>query len=244
MEPREARVILLDIETSPNVAYVWGKYEQNVIAYQSEWQLLSMAWKVLGDKKTHCIARPQFKDTTDKAITKAIYDVVASADAVIAHNGFKFDVPKLKAKFIEHGLPPLPPIKVIDTRKIARAQFMFNSNSLNDLAFTLKLGKKAETGGFATWLGCMDGDKKAWKKMIEYNIQDVILLEKVYNILRAWDPSHPNLPLYNDRPGCPVCSSQRVQRRGYNVLKVRKNVRLHCQECGHWFSRALLKSEK
>ena len=238
------RVILLDIETSPNVGYIWGKYEQNVIAYQSEWQLLSMAWKLLGEKKVHCISRPQFKDKTDKMIAEAAWDILATADVVIAHNGARFDIPKLRAKFIEHNLPPLPPLKVIDTRKIARSQFMFNSNSLNDLAATLKLGAKAQTGGFDTWLGCMNGDKKAWKRMIEYNIQDVVLLERVYERLAAWYPNHPNLTLYAaattvGRPVCPVCSSDNVQRRGYNVMKTRRNARLHCQDCRHWFSAAL-----
>lgn len=230
-------VYLIDIETSPNLAYVWGKYEQNAIAFQREWELLSFAYKRLGSPKTHCIARPDFKDKTDRAITLAVWAVLNEADVVIAHNGDQFDVRKLRAKFVEHGLTPTRPFKTIDTKKIAKSQFMFNSNSLNDLAATLKLGAKMQTGGFDLWLGCMAGDAKAWRKMVKYNRHDVVLLEKVYDRLKAWHPSHPNLPLYEDRPGCPVCSSPRVQRRGFQILKLKKNARFQCQGCGHWFNR-------
>ncbi len=238
-DARAPLVYLIDIETSPNLGYTWGKYEQTVIRYASEWQLLSIAYKELGKGKTHYIARPDFKDKTDKSLAKAAWKILDEADVIIAHNGDRFDIRKLRAKFIEHGMAPPSPIKSIDTRKIARSQFMFNSNSLNDLAFTLKLGKKMQTGGFDLWLGCMAGDAKAWRKMIAYNKQDVILLEKVYQRLKSWYPNHPNLALYADVPGCPVCSSTNVQRRGYNVMKMRKNMRPHCQSCSHWFSRGV-----
>ncbi len=233
------KVVLIDIETSPNTGYSWGKWDQNIIAFKHEWELLCVAYKEFGKGITKCVARPDFKDTTDKAITKAVWSILDEADVLIAHNGDAFDIPKLRAKFIEHDLPPPKPFKTIDTRKIARSQFKFNSNSLNDLGATLKLGKKMSTGGFDLWLGCMKGDPKCWRKMIRYNIRDVLLLEKVYKRLRSWYPNHPNLPLFEDRPGCPVCSSLNVQRRGFQVLKLRKAARLQCQKCSHWFNRAL-----
>jgi len=231
------RVILLDIETTPNLAYVWGKYDQNVIAFQKEWELLSFAYKGLGDRVTLCRSRQDYE--TEYGLVEAAWLLLNNVDVVIGHNIDQFDNRKLKAKFVEHSLPPPKPYKTIDTKKIAKSQFAFNSNSLNDLAATLKLGKKHPTGGFDLWLDCMAGDPKAWKKMIAYNKHDVVLLEQVYLRLKAWYPNHPNLALLANKPGCPVCSSSRVQRRGYQVLKTRRAGRLHCQECGHWFSRAL-----
>lgn len=236
-----ARVICLDIESSPALGWCWQKYETNILKFEKEWELLSFAWKELGKKQVHCIARPYYKDTTDKSLTKDVWEILNYADVVIAHNGDKFDVPKLRAKFLEHGLPPPKPFKTIDTRKIAKAHFLFNSNSLNDLAALLKMGAKKETGGIDLWFGCMLGDTKAWRKMIAYNKHDVVLLEKVYERLKPWHPSHPNLALHADLPptACPVCASQRVQRRGYQVMQTRKAARLHCQGCGHWFSRSI-----
>lgn len=232
------RITLLDIETTPNLGWTWKKWEDNVLRFEKEWQLLCFAYRTYGTKKTHVISRLDFpKDKTDYSITKEAYKVLCDSQVVVAHNGLKFDVPKLRAKFVEHGLPPPPPFKVVDTRQIARSQFMFNSNSLNDLAFTLKLGAKKDTGGIDLWFDCMNGDAAAWKRMISYNRHDVDLLHDIYARLRPWSPSHPNMPLYQNRTGCPVCSSLRVQRRGYEVMQSRRAARYQCQEdgCGKWF---------
>lgn len=229
--------LLIDIETSPNIGYTWGKYDQTVIKPIRGWELLSFAYKELEKNPVRCIARPDFKDKTDKSLARAIWTILDGADIVIAQNGDRFDLPKLRAKFVQHGLPPVRPFKTIDTKKIAKSQFGFYSNSLNDIARDLGLGEKLETGGFELWEGCIAGDPAAWRKMRRYNSHDVTLLEAVYLKLRNWHPSHPNMALFEDRPGCPVCSSIRVQRRGFNIMKLRRNARYHCQSCGHWFAR-------
>jgi hypothetical protein len=203
---------------------------------------LSFAYKELGAGKVKCIARPDFKCDTDEMLVREVYKILADCAAVIAHNGDRFDLAKLRAKFIAYNLPPTKPFKQIDTKKIAKANFGFYSNSLNDIARDLGLGTKLQTGGFELWKGCMAGDPAAWRKMRRYNSFDVTLLERVYMKLRAWHPTHPNLALL-DIAGtvtdCPVCSSDKVQRRGYQVLRTSRAARLHCQGCGHWFSRAL-----
>ena len=60
MSNQGARVVLLDIETSPNLGYVWGLWDQNVIEFENEWNILCFAWKVLGEKATHVVSRPDF----------------------------------------------------------------------------------------------------------------------------------------------------------------------------------------
>lgn len=230
------KVLFYDLETSPNLGYVWGKYDQNVLEFKKQWELLSVAYKWQGEPKVHCLSRPDFKDGTDKSLTHALWKLFDQADIVIAHNGMDFDDKKARAKFIEHGLQPPSTFKSIDTKRIAKSQFNFNSNSLNDLGQLFKLGKKLETGGIQLWLDCMAGDKAAWKRMIAYNKQDVALLEKVYNRMRAWAPNHPNFALIADRSGCPVCLSVNTQRRGYAVRIKTKAQRFQCMDCGHWFT--------
>lgn len=236
------RIVLLDIETSPFVGYTWGKYDQTVIKQIRGWELLSFAYKDLGASKVKCIARPDFADTTDESIVKEAWKVLDDASVVIAHNGDRFDFAKLRAKFVAYNLPPPRPFKTIDTKKIAKAHFGFYSNSLNDIARDLGLGEKIETGGFELWEGCMAGDPAAWRKMRRYNSHDVTLLERVYLKLRAWHPTHPNIALMDiggTVTDCPVCASEKVQRRGYQVMQKRRAARLHCQDCGAWFSCAL-----
>jgi hypothetical protein len=237
---RSPKIFLIDIETSPNLGWTWGKYEQDVIRFAKEWELLSFAYKELGKAGTKCHARPHFKDATDRSLTIAAWEILNSADIIVGHNVDKFDNRKLRAKFVQHGLKPPRAYRTIDTLKIARGQFGFTSNKLDDLARVLELGSKIRTGGIELWFDCMDGDKKAWAKMIAYNKHDVVLLEAVYERLKSWYPAHPNLALYEDRPGCPVCSSLKVQRRGENVARVRKTARYQCQDCGHWFSNSRL----
>lgn len=236
------KVICLDIETSPNVGYTWGRYDQAVIKQIRGWELLSFAYKELGRGKVKCLARCDFKDKSEKTLVKEAWKILDDCAAAIAHNGVRFDFAKLRAKFVQHELPPPRPFKEIDTKKIAKSHFGFYSNSLNDIARDLGLGEKIETGGFELWEGCMANEPRAWAKMKRYNAHDVTLLEMVYLKLRAWHPTHPNLALVDiggTVTDCPVCSSEKVQRRGYNVARTRRQARLHCQDCGHWFNRAL-----
>lgn len=227
------KILFYDIETSPNLGYVWGKWQQNVIKFYKEWEILSIAYKWQGSEAVHCMARPQFK--SEKELMVAFRGVLNEADVTIAHNGDEFDAKKIRAKFAQHRLRPATPAKQVDTKKIAKSQFGFTSNSLNDLGAFLGVGTKAKNGGADTWFDCMAGDKEAWKTMIHYNKQDVILLESVYDVLKPWAANHPNLGLISDLPGCPVCLSEKVYRRGYQVLKLTKKPRYQCQICGHWF---------
>lgn len=232
----QPKILIFDVETSPNVGYTWSKWETNVIEFVKEWELLCFAYKWHGEKETHVVARPDFKDKTDKSITKALWKLFDEADVLLAHNGRQFDVKKVKAKFLEHGMTPPSPAKILDTKVIAKNQFAFNSNSLNDLGKLLKVGKKVPTGGFDLWLGCMAGDKKSWDTMKAYNKQDVVLLELVYEKLKAWNGDTVNLAvLAGHKEGCATCGSNNVYSKGFERLKSGTYKRYRCNDCGHWF---------
>lgn len=236
---KAARVLLYDIETSPNLAYVWGMYEQNVIAYNKEWELLSFSYKLLGDSKVEVTTRLDFNDPTDKSLTKELWTVLNSADVLVAHNGLSFDNKKANAKFVEHGLGPVAPYQNVDTRQVAKAHFKFNSNKLDDLGKLLGVGRKAKTPGFEMWLGCMKGDKESFRLMAKYNKQDVVLLEKVYKKLLPWIKNHPNVSLISGiADGCPKCGSLKLQRRGVRYTKAQIYHRFQCLGCGGWLSSA------
>lgn len=227
------KILLFDLETSPNTSYTWGKWEQNVIAFKKEWELLSVAYKWLGEKEVHCISRFDFKDKTDKALSRALKNLLDEADIVIAHNGDEFDIKKSNAKFIEHGLGPTTSYQKIDTKKVAKKYFKFNSNSLDDLGNLLGVGRKEKTGGFDLWLDFMAGKKEANIKMKRYNKQDVLLLEKVYLKLRPWMDQHPNLALLNNKPKvCPKCAGTRLKSKGIQHNNLSSYRRYLCLNCG------------
>jgi DNA polymerase elongation subunit (family B) len=234
------KVLVFDIETAPNLAYVWGKYEQNVIDYEREWYMLSFAYKWLGEKTTRVCSLPDYKNfkkdkTDDKALVTELHKLFDQADVIVAHNGDQFDIRKSNARFVVHGLTPPSSYKTVDTKKVAKRYFNFNSNKLDDLGNLLGLGRKLKTGGFDLWLGCMGGDMKAWKLMCTYNKQDVVLLEEVYLKLRGWMTNHPNMNVTEGTlHNCPVCHSHRLQARGYSVTRASQFKRYQCQDCGGW----------
>lgn len=225
------KILLFDIETTPNLGYTWDLYDQNVLHVVKPWELLCYAYKWLDEPKVTCISRRDFKDKTDKSLTKSLWGMVNQADIIIAHNGDKFDLRKSNAKFIEHGLLPPEPYKTIDTLKIARRHFKFTSAKLDALGEILGVGRKEKTGGFDLWLDCMANRPAAWKLMIKYNKQDVILLEKVYKKLLPWITNHPRV---SGLVSCPKCGSKDLHGRGYRKTKVSAYRRYQCQTCGGW----------
>ncbi len=135
---KRPRVLIFDIESAPNLGYIWGKYEQDVLSYVKEWYMLSFAFKWLGEEKTHVFGLPQYplykKDKmNDKQLVESLWKLFDEADIIIAHNGNSFDIKKSNARFIFHGMKPPSPYKSIDTKLVAKRSFNFNSNKLDDL---------------------------------------------------------------------------------------------------------------
>lgn len=236
-----AKILYYDLETAPNLSYVWGHYDQNVIEHEREWYLLCVSYRWEHEKKAQVVSLVDFPDAykadpeNDYHVAKTLWDLFNEADIVIAHNGDRFDMRKANSRFVFHGLGPSSPVQQIDTLKVARKYFMFNSNKLDDLGKHLGLGRKAPTGGFETWAGCMRGDSKAWKNMIKYAKQDVDLLVSVYKALRPWMTTHPNVSLYDNTDGCPTCGSDKIETVDYAYTLATVYDQLHCTDCGCWF---------
>ena len=235
----DTKIAYIDIETAPLMGYAWGIWEQNIMEVKQDWFMLSFAVKV-NDGPVKVYALPDFqgysKDkTNDKMLVKKLWDVLENADIVVAHNGDKFDLRKANARFIVHGFKPPAPYKSIDTLKIARKHFKFDSNRLDDLSRYLGVGRKLATTGKQLWLGCMAGNKKDWDLMKRYNKQDVVLLYDTYLALRPWATTHPNMAVYVGEDGkCPRCLSDKLQKRGYGFTAMGKHQRFQCQSCGYW----------
>lgn len=227
----EPRILFYDLETFPNLGYTWGKYEQNVLKIVKHWEIASFAYKWRGGA-IECVSQ---RNMSEKQVVKKLHALIDAADISIAHNGDAFDIKKARAKFAQFNLNPTTLNRTVDTKKIAKSQFGFTSNSLNDLGEFLGLGRKLQTGGFDLWLDCMQGAKPAWSLMEKYNRQDVALLERVYNKLKSWVPNHPNIALLMGHEGCPNCGSQNVQSRGFRVTAKTKQHRFYCNDCGAWY---------
>ena len=243
---RPVRIAFFDIENAPNLSWVWGKWEQNALDTLIPSYFLCFAWKWADKKKVTTYALPDYSNfkkckEDDTALIKQLWHLLDEADIIIAHNGDAFDIKKANARFLSIGLLPPSPYKTIDTLKIARREFKFDSNKLDDLGKSLGVGRKLPHTGFHLWRGCMQGCAASWKLMRKYNAQDVTLLERVYERLKPWAKNHPDLRIYEDKTGCPSCLSTNVQRRGFRIALKKKRQSYQCQDCGHWYCGDIIK---
>jgi hypothetical protein len=228
-----AKVLLIDIESSPILGWSWKKWDTNILHVERDWQLLMVGYKWLHEKQANVLSGRFLTELELVDETRSLLDV---ADVVVAHNGDSFDIKKLQAKMAAFKMQPPSPFKTVDTLRVAKNHFAFTSNKLDDLGNTLSLGRKADTGGFQLWLDVMDDKPAAWKKMEAYCKQDVLLLEKLYNELRPWTPRHPNMAVLAGAEGivCGCCGSEKLQSRGYYSTNSGMYQRFQCNDCGAW----------
>lgn len=236
------KILHLDIETAPKKAWVWRMFNENVSLDQllQETYILCWAAKWEGKKEIMSDALWNYKKfdndkEDDSSLVRKLWKLMNEADVIVAHNGDRFDMPVINARIVVHGMKPPAPYKTVDTLKIARRRFRFDSNRLDALGRFLKVGRKVDTGGFKLWKDVLEGSKKAMKDMVKYNKQDVVLLQEVYHKLRAWEPSIHPLSLFsgNDRPVCNACGSTHVHKKGWHLASTRIYRRWKCADCGH-----------
>ncbi len=246
MEPMtpnlEPKILLWDIETTHNIVAVFKLYGEDYISPDNILQerfIVSASWKWLGEEKVHSVSildNPKlFKSnpTSDLHVCNKLHEVLSECDVAVAHNGDKYDIKFTEARMLINGLPPLPPITKIDTLKTAKSRFMFNSNRLDYLGQVLGVGRKKHTTP-GLWLEVLKGNKEAIQEMTTYNMEDVLLLERVFLKLRPYMDNHINRELVGGM-GCPRCGSNKVQSRGIHKAISRTYQRFQCQACGGWY---------
>jgi hypothetical protein len=245
------RVLVLDVETKPILAYVWDIWEQNIPLNMivEDWCILSWSAKWLESEDKSIVYGPhrkimysdqrgKKKPTNDKQILKEIRNLMDEAHVVIGQNSKQFDNKKLKARFAIHGFDPPSPFKQYDT-KIMMNEFAFTSKKLEHAAEILnkkfKKLKHSKFPGFSLWLGCMAGNKEAWKEMERYNNHDVLSTEELFNILAPWH--HVDFNVYTREEGKSYtcsCGSDHFQCRGFSYTTTGKYQRYMCRSCGAW----------
>ena len=221
------KILLLDIETAPNLAYVWGLWKENVSIDKIVNSGYVLCWtaKWLGGG---AIYFQSVQRTKPRLMMLELHRLLDDADAVITYNGTSFDLPTVNKEFIQLGMTPPTPYKGIDLIHTARKRFRFPSNKLDYVCKALGLGTKVRHSGFEMWIGCMAKDRTAWAEMEKYNRQDVVILEQLYRRLLPWIIGHPNQSTFEDRDCCPTCGSEKVHRRGIERTMVYSYPRYHC----------------
>lgn len=261
----KARIVTFDIENFANLLYSWQtknfRSGWNAIDVEIPWHILCFAYKWYG-KKTEVVSLPQFKGykpmivrrkngvffrfPDDRLLMEAMWKILDEADIVVGWNSVRFDVKKVQARMISLGMKPPSPFKQVDVMAQKKRITMSNSNKLDDTGEEWGTGRKLPNVGWALWMGCAEGDEASWRRMQKYNIQDTILTEKNYKVLRPWMPNHPNVNHYSrDIKACSACGKHNTLiKRGWHPAGQRRRQRYHCAPnrggCGKYCSGELI----
>ena len=200
-EYKGPKILFLDIETKYMLLEGWQLFNQNFSVDQiaEDWSILSYSCKWLHSPE---IFYSDVSEITEDALIQELHDLLDEADFVVAHNGRRFDMKKIRARMITRGFKPHSPVRVIDTLEIAKKEFAFSSNKLLHLTRLLcKKNQKSDHGKFSghrLWQEFCKGTPEAITEMRDYNQIDVASLEELYLILAPWSTKLPVFEVYDD----------------------------------------------
>lgn len=230
------KTLLIDIETAPALAYIWDLKTRYVPLQRvvEDGHVLCFAAGWLGDDHLEFYSR---WDDGEENMVKHAWRMLDEADAVVHYNGTKFDIPRLNVEFLKYRMGPPSPSHQIDLYHTVSRKFKVLSKSLRHMLDVLDLDNKLEHKGMELWTGVMHGNKEDQSTMEEYNVQDVIVLERLYEELLPWIAGHPNVALWmepSDEPKCPHCGSTDLRFKGYKRTSVLTYRQYRCNGCGSY----------
>jgi len=240
------KILIFDLETAPKLAFMWGMWNQNVSLpmMERDGYLLSWAAKwygedgVMSDSLFNYGSEIENEDgvLNEGKLVSTLWELLDEADMLISYNGNKFDIPVANTAMFKAGLMPPNAGKSIDLLAVVRRKFRFASNKLDFISKEMGIEQKKSHEGFELWRKCMLGDEEAWKSMVEYNEQDIIVTEQLYDKVRPWIKNHPNVNVIDEHDHtvrCPSCASSDIKRNGFeNMASGTRYQRYRCNTCG------------
>jgi len=241
MTTTKRKRLYFDIETSPNIGFFWTAGFKLNISTESiikERAIICICYKWEEDKVTHSLNWDSKQN--DKKMLQDFIKVANEADELVGHNGDKFDLAWVRTRCLFHRIDMFPTYTTIDTLKVARSKFKFNSNKLNYIAKYLGIGQKIHTD-YDLWKDIvLNKDKEAMDKMIKYCKMDVVLLEKVHKELSLHIPAktHYGVIFGAYKGSCPECGSDDIVRNNKRVTASGVvKVQMRCNTCGKFHTK-------
>jgi len=158
-----------------------------------EYYIICWSASYVGSDKiwSDCVTPKEARDWSDKNILERLRDIMASADIIAGHNVDAYDMKRANTRFLLNGLDPVTTEygaskKTIDTLKIARSKFTFESNRLDYISQRLGFRPKDDITN-ADWLKIVKtGDSKTLKKVNKYCAGDVDNGKLILQQLMKW----------------------------------------------------------
>lgn len=189
-ESTDFRVMIYDIETCRVTAKVWWTGKQYIGHKQllEEPRIISISWKWLGEDKIHALTWD--KDQSDEKMITEFMKEYNSADMVVGQNNDRFDNRWINARAMKFGVHFNTFVKSFDIMKQTKRLFRLPSYSMDYITKFLNVENKQTHEGIKMWDMIQDGNKKQQKeylkKMVAYNVGDIVSTEAMYVKLRKY----------------------------------------------------------
>lgn len=239
MPSKGPKILTADIETLPLTTHNWSLFDEprSLDKLVKDWAIYMGAWKWMGRRRVEVVDTEGRDPYDDKEVVEALCDALNDADIVVGQNVQKFDLRKIRARAVFHGLKPFKEPAVVDTMLMAKEIGYFTSNKLEYLSTMTETQKSKHNKfpGFSMWLAILDGNPAAYKESRAYNRDDVKSTEQLYLKLRPWCRRHPNMAHYydDDFHRCPKCGSVNIEAYGGTIFRGVSEYTVHqCSDCG------------
>lgn len=175
----DANILYIDTEVSKSQYFNYGaKVPSKYLRIDDlihEYYIICWSASYVGQDKvfSDCVTTQEAKKWTDKNILQKLRDLMQSADIIAGHNVDAYDMKRINTRLLLNGIEPVIGKKTLDTLKIARSKFTFESNKLDYISQRLGFrGKDDITNN--DWLEIVKhGDKDTLQKVDAYCQGDV-----------------------------------------------------------------------
>lgn len=187
-----ANTLYIDLEISKSLYYNYGAKVQSKYLRAEDrvhgYYVICWSASYVGSDKvfSECIKPAEAMKQDDSRILVKLQALMNATDIIAGHNVYAYDVKRANTRFLLNGLDPVIGKKTLDTLKIARNKFAFESNRLGEISKELGLRDKDDITN-DDWLKIVrTGDKKTLDKVTKYCVGDVVNGKGVLNILAKW----------------------------------------------------------
>lgn len=222
------KILTLDIETAPLQGYFWGLFDQTIGLNQ-----LSKDWYILSYGAKWADGPVFYEDViddgfSDERIVRNLRTLLDQADIVVTQNGVKFDIRKIRSRWMFYEIPEPSRFAQVDVQVQNRRLAMHTSQKLQYTAEYVAKSYKdqhANFPGFELWREIIEKRpraEEARQEMRTYCMQDVEATWEVYLKTRHRIQNHPNVALYydDDVMRCRVCGSTELEEIGKSYTNV------------------------
>jgi len=186
-----AKIMIYDIETSRVTAKLWWSGKQFINSSQiiEDPTIISIAWKWLGEDEVYTL-NWDMKKHCDKDMLKTFLKEYNKADMIIGQNNDRFDNRWINARAVKHSLFVDTNIKSFDIMKQTKRLLRLPGYSMAYISKYLGVTQKQSHEGILMWdmveSGTVIEQKEYMRKMLDYNIGDIITTEEIYLKLRPY----------------------------------------------------------